>query len=97
MPFLFILILWPPPLLTSLMPIQNLEDLEKEEELKVKAGEYETDEESEDEEMQEIRQLAKQIREKRKLKIVCSKDKDVHGPRLPRTVKKVTWTSCLYA
>uniref|UniRef100_A0A4W5QR09 Nucleolar GTP-binding protein 1 n=1 Tax=Hucho hucho TaxID=62062 RepID=A0A4W5QR09_9TELE len=37
--------------------------------------------------MQEICQLAKQIREKRKLKIVCSKDKDVHGPRLPRTVK----------
>uniref|UniRef100_A0A8C8MKX6 Nucleolar GTP-binding protein 1 n=1 Tax=Oncorhynchus tshawytscha TaxID=74940 RepID=A0A8C8MKX6_ONCTS len=69
--------------------MKNLEDLEKEEELKVKAGEYETDEESEDEEMQEIRQLAKQIREKRKLKIVCSKDKDVHGPRLPRTVKKV--------
>uniref|UniRef100_A0A8C8MJM4 Nucleolar GTP-binding protein 1 n=1 Tax=Oncorhynchus tshawytscha TaxID=74940 RepID=A0A8C8MJM4_ONCTS len=63
--------------------------MKKEEELKVKAGEYETDEESEDEEMQEIRQLAKQIREKRKLKIVCSKDKDVHGPRLPRTVKKV--------
>ncbi|CAB1326093.1 unnamed protein product [Coregonus sp. 'balchen'] len=69
--------------------MKNLEDLEKEEELKEKAGEYETDEESEDEEMQEIRQLAKQIREKRKLKIVCSKDKDVHGPRLPRTVKKV--------
>uniref|UniRef100_A0A8C8GZN1 Nucleolar GTP-binding protein 1 n=1 Tax=Oncorhynchus tshawytscha TaxID=74940 RepID=A0A8C8GZN1_ONCTS len=61
-------------------------DLEKEEELKEKAGEYET---GEDEEMQEIRQLAKQIREKRKLKIVCSKDKDVHCPRLPRTVKKV--------
>ncbi|XP_038859931.1 nucleolar GTP-binding protein 1 [Salvelinus fontinalis] len=69
--------------------MKNLEDLEKEEELKVKAGEYETDEESEDEEMQEIRQLAKQIKEKRKLMIVCSKDKDVHGPRLPRTVKKV--------
>uniref|UniRef100_A0A8C7LDH2 GTP binding protein 4 n=1 Tax=Oncorhynchus kisutch TaxID=8019 RepID=A0A8C7LDH2_ONCKI len=61
-------------------------DLEKEEELKEKAGEYKT---GEDEEMQEIRQLAKQIREKRKLKIVCSKDKDVHCPRLPRTVKKV--------
>uniref|UniRef100_A0A674B345 GTP binding protein 4 n=1 Tax=Salmo trutta TaxID=8032 RepID=A0A674B345_SALTR len=54
-----------------------------EEELKEKAGEYET---GEDEEMQEVRQLAKQIREKRKLKIVCSKDKDVH---CPRTVKKV--------
>ncbi|XP_029479682.1 GTP-binding protein 4-like [Oncorhynchus nerka] len=61
-------------------------DLEKEEELKEKAGEYKT---GEDEEMQEIRQLAKQIREKRKLKIVCSKDKDVHCPRLPRTVKKI--------
>nr|XP_046216018.1 GTP-binding protein 4-like isoform X1 [Oncorhynchus gorbuscha] len=61
-------------------------DLEKEEELKEKAGEYET---GEDEEMQEIRQLAKQIREKRKLKIVCSKEKDVHCPRLPRTVEMV--------
>uniref|UniRef100_A0A3P8XTQ0 Nucleolar GTP-binding protein 1 n=1 Tax=Esox lucius TaxID=8010 RepID=A0A3P8XTQ0_ESOLU len=69
--------------------MKNLEDLEKEEELKVKAGEYESEEESEDEEMQEIRQLAKQIREKRKMKIVCSKEKDVHGPRMPRTVKKV--------
>lgn len=64
-------------------------ELEKEEELKEKAGEYDSDEESEDEEMQEIRMLAKQIREKKKLKIVASKDKDVHGPRLPRTAKKV--------
>lgn len=40
--------------------------------------------------MQEIRQLAKQIREKRKLKILESKEKDVHGPRMPRAVKKVS-------
>ncbi|XP_062338256.1 nucleolar GTP-binding protein 1 [Osmerus eperlanus] len=69
--------------------MKNLVELEKEEELKEKAGEYDSDEESEDEEMQEIRMLAKQIREKKKLKIVASKDKDVHGPRLPRTAKKV--------
>jgi len=69
--------------------MKNLLDLEKEEELKEKAGEYETDEESEDEEMQEIRQLAKQIKERKKLKIIASKNKDVHGPRMPRTATKV--------
>lgn len=40
--------------------------------------------------MQEIRQLAKQIREKRKQKILESKEKDVQGPRMPRAVKKVS-------
>ncbi|MBN3273114.1 NOG1 protein, partial [Polyodon spathula] len=69
--------------------MKKLEDLEQEEELKEKAGEYDSDDESEDEEMQEIRQLASQIREKKKLKIIASKEKDVHGPRMPRTVKKV--------
>lgn len=64
-------------------------DLEKEEELREQAGEYDSNEESEDEEMQEIRQLAKQIREKKKLKILESKEKDVQGPRMPRTAKKV--------
>ena len=63
--------------------------LEQEEELKERAGEYDSDEESEDEEMQEIRVLAKQIREKKLLKVVESKDKDVHGPRMPRTSTKV--------
>ncbi|XP_018409682.1 PREDICTED: nucleolar GTP-binding protein 1 [Nanorana parkeri] len=69
--------------------MKKLEDLEKEEELKEAAGEYDSDIESEDEEMAEIRQLAQQIREKKKLKILASKEKDIHGPRLPRTVKKV--------
>lgn len=68
---------------------QKLEDLEKEEELKERAGEYDSDEESEDEEMLEIRALAKQIRERKKLKILASKEKDVHGPRMPRTATKV--------
>lgn len=72
------------------LPYQHLTELEKEEELREQAGEYDSDEESEDEEMQEIRQLAKQIREKRKMKIMESKEKDIHGPRLPRTAKKVS-------
>uniref|UniRef100_A0AAY4ADJ6 Nucleolar GTP-binding protein 1 n=1 Tax=Denticeps clupeoides TaxID=299321 RepID=A0AAY4ADJ6_9TELE len=69
--------------------MKHLEDLEKEEDLKEKAGEYDSDSESEDEEMKEIRQLAKQIRDKRKLKVLESIEKDVHGPRMPRTSKKV--------
>ncbi|XP_070775300.1 GTP-binding protein 4 [Enoplosus armatus] len=69
--------------------MKKLEDLEEEEELKERAGEYDSDDESEDEEMQEIRALAKQIREKKHLMVVKSKDKDVHGPRMPRTATKV--------
>uniref|UniRef100_K9J2B3 Nucleolar GTP-binding protein 1 n=1 Tax=Desmodus rotundus TaxID=9430 RepID=K9J2B3_DESRO len=69
--------------------MQKLEELEKEEELRTAAGEYDSEPESEDEEMVEIRQLAKQIREKRKLKILQSKEKDTQGPRMPRTAKKV--------
>lgn len=69
--------------------MKKLEELEKEDELKQRAGEYDSDEESEDEEMQEIRVLAKQIREKKQLMVVESKDKDVHGPRMPRTATKV--------
>lgn len=69
--------------------MKKLEELEKEEELKERAGEYDSDEESEDEEMQEIRVLAKQIREKKQLIVMESKEKDVHGPRMPRTATKV--------
>lgn len=68
--------------------MKKLKELEKEEELKEAAGEYDSEPESEDEEMMEIRQLASQIREKKKLKILESREKDVHGPRLPRTAKK---------
>ncbi|XP_039208424.1 nucleolar GTP-binding protein 1 isoform X1 [Crotalus tigris] len=69
--------------------MKKLEQLEKEEELKEAAGEYESDSESEDEEMMGIRQLAQQIREKRKLKILESKEKNIRGPRMPRTAKKI--------
>ncbi|KAM9307914.1 GTP-binding protein 4 [Gastrophryne carolinensis] len=69
--------------------MKKLEELEKEEELKETAGEYDSDIESEDEEMAEIRVLAQQIREKKKLKILESREKDTQGPRLPRTAKKV--------
>ncbi|XP_003786891.1 nucleolar GTP-binding protein 1 [Otolemur garnettii] len=69
--------------------MKKLEELEKEEELRTAAGEYDSESESEDEEMVEIRQLAKQIREKKKLKILESKEKDTQGPRMPRTAKKV--------
>uniref|UniRef100_A0AAQ5WWT4 Nucleolar GTP-binding protein 1 n=1 Tax=Amphiprion ocellaris TaxID=80972 RepID=A0AAQ5WWT4_AMPOC len=68
--------------------MKKLEELEKEEELKERAGEYDSDDESEDEEMQEIRVLAKQIREKKQLLVMESKEKDVHGPRMPRTATK---------
>lgn len=69
-----------------------MEELEKEEELRTAAGEYDSESESEDEEMLEIRQLANQIREKKKLKILESKEKNTQGPRMPRTAKKVQRT-----
>ncbi|XP_006111955.2 GTP-binding protein 4 isoform X1 [Pelodiscus sinensis] len=69
--------------------MKKLEELEKEEELRQVAGEYDSEPESEDEEMMEIRQLAQQIREKKKLKILESKEKDTQGPKMPRTAKKV--------
>ena len=70
--------------------LKKLEELEKEEELRTAAGEYDSVSESEDEEMLEIRQLAKQIREKKKLKILESKEKNTQGPRMPRTAKKAS-------
>ncbi|XP_074123324.1 GTP-binding protein 4 [Sminthopsis crassicaudata] len=69
--------------------MEKLKELEKEEELREAAGEYDSESETEDEEMMEIHQLAKQIREKKKLKILQSKEKDTSGPRMPRTAKKV--------
>uniref|UniRef100_A0A3Q3QQT7 Nucleolar GTP-binding protein 1 n=1 Tax=Monopterus albus TaxID=43700 RepID=A0A3Q3QQT7_MONAL len=69
--------------------MMKLEKLEKEEELKERAGEYDSDDDSEDEEMQEIHALARQIREKKQLMVMESKEKDVHGPRMPRTATKV--------
>lgn len=39
--------------------------------------------------MQEIRVLAKQIRQKKQLVVMASREKNVHGPRMPRTATKV--------
>ncbi|XP_038654261.1 LOW QUALITY PROTEIN: nucleolar GTP-binding protein 1 [Scyliorhinus canicula] len=70
--------------------MKKLEQLEKEEELKQVAGEYDSDSESEDEEMRDIRQLAVQIREKKKMRILISREKQTKkGPTMPRTAKKV--------
>ncbi|XP_066483165.1 GTP-binding protein 4 [Tiliqua scincoides] len=69
--------------------MKKLEQLEEEEQLRQAAGEYDSDSESEDEEMMEIRQLAQQIREKKKLKFLESKEKDTQGPKMPRTARKV--------
>ena len=33
--------------------------------------------------------LAKQIKEKKGLRVLASKEKDIHGPRMPRTATKV--------
>ncbi|KAF7245936.1 Nucleolar GTP-binding protein 1 [Varanus komodoensis] len=70
--------------------MKKLEQLEEEEELRQAAGEYDNDSESEDEEMMEIRRLAQQIREKKKLKILESKEKDTQGPKMPRTARKAS-------
>ncbi|KAJ6659285.1 hypothetical protein lerEdw1_019156 [Lerista edwardsae] len=69
--------------------MKKLEQLEEEEELRQAAGEYDSDSESEDEEMMGIRQLAQQIREKKKLKFLESKEKDTQGPKMPRTARKI--------
>lgn len=70
--------------------MRKLEELEKEEELREKAGMYESDMSDDDEEMKEKRELARQIRERRKLQIIESREKrKVEKPRLPRTAKKI--------
>merc|ERR1712121_482705 len=67
---------------------QKLEELEKEEELREKAGFYNNDSESEDEDMREIRELASQIRDKRKIMLQeGSERRGVQKPRLPRGAK----------
>ncbi|XP_055520720.1 nucleolar GTP-binding protein 1 [Leucoraja erinacea] len=70
--------------------MKKLENLEKEEDLKQLAGEYDSDSESDDEEMRDIRKLAAQIREKKKMRILLSREKQTKkGPKMPRTAKKV--------
>jgi len=71
--------------------LQKLDELEKEEELRERAGVYDSESSDEDEETREIRKMASKIREKRKIKIVESREKRrVEGPRVPRTAKKIS-------
>uniref|UniRef100_A0A4D5R9X4 Nucleolar GTP-binding protein 1 n=1 Tax=Scolopendra viridis TaxID=118503 RepID=A0A4D5R9X4_SCOVI len=68
--------------------LKKLEQLEKEEELRERAGLYDNDESEEDEEMKEIRRLAKQIREKKKIMQIESRLKKASTkPKLPRTAR----------
>ncbi|KAK2178094.1 hypothetical protein NP493_563g04039 [Ridgeia piscesae] len=70
--------------------MKKLEELEKEEELREKAGFYESDDSEEDDDMKQLRCTARKIREKRILKVMESREKrKVETPRLPRTAKKV--------
>jgi len=64
---------------------EKLEELEKEEETREKAGFYNNESESEDEDMREIRELASQIRDKRKIMLQEGGEKrSIQKPRLPR-------------
>ncbi|KAK6180817.1 hypothetical protein SNE40_008801 [Patella caerulea] len=67
----------------------KLEELEKEEELREKAGFYNDDTEEEDEEMQDLRKTARKIRNKRMLKTLESREKKGIKTKFPRTGKKV--------
>lgn len=70
--------------------MKKLDELEKEEELREKAGYYNSEDSEEDEEMKETRKLAKVIREKRQLiTLESSRKKTIQKPRLPRTAKKL--------
>ncbi|ESN92557.1 hypothetical protein HELRODRAFT_107963 [Helobdella robusta] len=69
---------------------RKLEELEREEEMRERAGMYDDDEEEEDENAKVIRLTAEKIREKRKLMILESREKRrVEKPRLPRAGKVV--------
>jgi nucleolar GTP-binding protein len=70
--------------------MKKLEELEAEEELRERTGLYDDDISDEDEETQLKRKLAQQIRDKRKIAILESREKrKVETPRLPRTAKKI--------
>lgn len=70
--------------------MKKLDALEKEEELREKAGYYDNDDSEEDEEMQELRKTASKIRNKRQLITLESREKRrIQRPRVPRTAKKI--------
>jgi len=67
--------------------LEKLEELEREEEMREKAGMYADDESEEDEKTKEIHVLATQIRNKRKVLQVEARVRDTTKPRLPRTAR----------
>ncbi|XP_045209739.2 GTP-binding protein 4-like [Mercenaria mercenaria] len=70
--------------------MKKLDALEKEEELREKAGYYANDDSEEDEEMQDLRKTAAKIRNKRQLITMESGEKRrIQRPRVPRTAKKI--------
>ncbi|KAL4229360.1 Nucleolar GTP-binding protein 1 [Mactra antiquata] len=71
--------------------MKKLDELEKEEELREKAGYYDNyDSDDDDEEVQEMRKTASRIREKRQLITLESGEKRrIQRPRVPRTAKKI--------
>lgn len=71
--------------------MEKLDALEREEELREKAGYYDNEDSEEDENMLELRKTAAKIRQKRKLITMESGEKrSRQGPRVPRTAKKIS-------
>ncbi|XP_060572801.1 GTP-binding protein 4-like [Ruditapes philippinarum] len=70
--------------------MEKLDALEKEEELREKAGYYDDDDSEEDEEMKDLRKTAAKIRNKRQIITLESGEKRrIQRPRVPRTAKKI--------
>lgn len=67
----------------------KLEALEREEEERINSGYYDFNLSSEDEELQEVRGLAKKIRKKKGIMKFEQRMKQTNKPKLPRTAKKV--------
>ncbi|XP_060074970.1 GTP-binding protein 4-like [Ylistrum balloti] len=70
--------------------MEKLDALEKEEDLREKAGYYDNESSEEDEEMKYIRRTAKKIKEKRKIMMIESREKRrINKPRLPKKAQKI--------
>lgn len=73
----------------------KLEALEREEEERINSGYYDFDLASDDEELDEIRSLARQIREKKGIMKFEQRMKQTNKPKMPRVIaKKVSVLSC---
>ena len=67
--------------------LEKLEELEREEEAREKAGVYDSDMEDDDEETKEIHELAEKIREKKKLMKNERRMNNTKKPVVPRTAE----------